>query len=45
VGYLPMATLAPGRHDLSLVWNAEGGERGPERRREYRIPFWYAPDP
>ncbi len=24
VGYLPMATLAPGRHDLSLVWNAEG---------------------
>ncbi len=45
VGYLPMAGLAPGRHDLSLVWNAEGGERGPERRREYHIPFWYAPDP
>lgn len=45
VGYLPMAGLVPGRHDLNLVWNAEGGERGPERRRECRIPFWYAPDP
>lgn len=45
VGYLPTAGLAPGRHDLRLVWNAEGGERGPERRRQYRIPFWYAPDP
>ncbi|MHC1652636.1 hypothetical protein ACODUL_04995 [Stenotrophomonas maltophilia] len=45
VGYLPMAGLAPGRHDLSLVWNVEGSERGPERRREYHIPFWYAPDP
>lgn len=45
VGYLSMAGLVPGRHDLNLVWNAEGGERGPERRREYRIPFWYAPDP
>ncbi len=45
VGYLSMAGLVPGRHDLNLVWNAEGGERGPERRREYRIPFWYAPEP
>lgn len=45
VGYLPTAGLAPGRHDLSLVWNAEGGTRGGDRRREYRIPFWYAPDP
>lgn len=45
VGYLPTAGLAPGRHDLSLVWNAEGGARGGDRRREFRIPFWYAPDP
>ena len=45
VGYLPTAGLAPGRHDLSLVWNAEGGTRGGDRRREFRIPFWYAPDP
>lgn len=45
VGYLPTAGLAPGRHDLNLVWNAEGSEHGAERRREFRIPFWYAPDP
>lgn len=45
VGYLPTAGLTPGRHDLSLVWNAEGGTRGGDRRREFRIPFWYAPDP
>ncbi|PTA73685.1 MULTISPECIES: hypothetical protein [unclassified Stenotrophomonas] len=45
VGYLPTAGLTPGRHDLSLVWNAQGGTRGGDRRREFRIPFWYAPDP
>lgn len=45
VGYLPTAGLAPGRHDLDLVWNATGGERGAGRRRAFRIPFWYAPDP
>lgn len=45
VGYLPMADLKPGRHDLRLIWNADGGERGPSRRREYSIPFWYAPEP
>jgi len=44
-GYLPMAGLAPGRHDLHLLWNSEGPERGADRRREYFIPFWYAPDP
>ncbi|QIO87460.1 hypothetical protein G9274_001145 [Stenotrophomonas rhizophila] len=43
-GYLPLEGLSPGRHDLLLVWNADGGKRGRERRREYRIPFWYAPD-
>lgn len=45
VEYLPMTGLAPGRHDLNLVWNAEGAEQGAERRRAFRIPFWYAPDP
>ncbi len=45
VGYLPTRGLAPGRHDLELVWNATGGERGGGRRRAFRIPFWYAPDP
>lgn len=45
VGYLPMTGLAAGRHDLRLVWNADGGQRGPGRRREYSIPFWYAPEP
>jgi len=44
-GYLPMAGLAPGRHDLHLLWNAGGPTRGGDRRREYFIPFWYAPDP
>ena len=42
LGYVPIATLAPGRHDLLLVWNAEG-EEGQLRRREYRIPFWFTP--
>lgn len=44
-GYLPMAGLAPGRHDLHLLWNAGGPTRGGDRQREYFIPFWYAPDP
>jgi hypothetical protein len=43
-GYLPTAGLAPGRHDLLAVWNADGGGDGPQRRREYRIPFWFAPE-
>ncbi|MEG2804768.1 hypothetical protein [Stenotrophomonas sp.] len=44
VGYLPLAALPPGRHDLRLVWNPGGPERGAARRRSYRIPFWYAPE-
>ena len=44
VGYLPLQGLAPGRHDLHLVWHAQGESTGPDRRREYRIPFWYTPD-
>jgi hypothetical protein len=43
-GYLPTAGLAPGRHDLLAIWNADGAEDGPQRRREYRIPFWFAPE-
>lgn len=43
VGYLPLDGLAPGRHDLALVWNPGGEAGGPARRREYRIPFWYTP--
>ena len=43
LGYVPIATLAPGRHDLLLVWNAEGEKEGQLRRREYRIPFWFTP--
>lgn len=43
IGYLDIATLAPGRHDLRLVWNAGGGEDGQLREREYSIPFWFAP--
>ncbi|WP_298577605.1 hypothetical protein [uncultured Luteimonas sp.] len=43
VGYLDMAALAHGRHDLHLVWNADGGDRGVRRRREYTIPFWLSP--
>ncbi|WP_457319782.1 hypothetical protein [Stenotrophomonas sp. P5_B8] len=45
VGYLPLSALPPGRHDLLLVWNADSDAKGAGRRREYRIPFWYAPDP
>ncbi|MCF7751048.1 hypothetical protein KQ945_09855 [Bacillus subtilis subsp. subtilis] len=44
VGYLPLAALPPGRHDLRLVWNPGGPERGTQRHRDYRIPFWYAPE-
>lgn len=42
-GYLPMAGLAAGRHDLFLVWNAEGEDSGRSRRREYLVPFWLSP--
>ncbi|MDH5832785.1 hypothetical protein [Luteimonas kalidii] len=43
VGYLDVSGLAPGRHDLRLLWNAEGGDSGRLRRREYFIPFWFTP--
>lgn len=43
VGYLPLTALAPGRHDLLLVWNSDGESDGRLRRREYRIPFWFTP--
>lgn len=42
-GYLPMAGLAAGRHDLVLVWNPGGDERDDEREFRYRIPFWLSP--
>ena len=43
VGYLPIADLRPGRHDLVLVWNGDGKDAGMMRRREYHIPFWFTP--
>ena len=42
-GYLSMAGRQPGRHDLLLIWNADGDETGRIRRREHRIPFWFSP--
>jgi hypothetical protein len=42
-GYLPVGDLAPGRHDLQVVWNPAGGKSGRSRRIEYRIPFWLSP--
>lgn len=43
VGYVPIGALPTGRHDLVLVWNPDGETSGPQRRREYRIPFWFTP--
>lgn len=43
LGYVPMAGITPGRHELSAVWNAGGGASGRTRRQEYRIPFWFSP--
>ncbi len=42
-GYLPLDRLAPGRHEVVVTWNAQGEDKGRNRRREYRIPFWFAP--
>lgn len=42
-GYLPMAGLVAGRHELRATWNAAGGERRSQKSREYIIPFWFAP--
>lgn len=44
MGYIDLRDKAPGRHDLRLVWNANSEETGPQRSREYLIPFWYDPD-
>ncbi len=42
-GYVPMAGLAAGRHELQIVWNAAGGERRSRKAKTYVIPFWFAP--
>jgi len=44
VGYIDLRAMAVGRHDLHLVWNPKGDDRGTDRRREFRIPFWYDPE-
>lgn len=43
VGYIDLRGKPPGRHDMQLLWNARGSEEGLQRRREFRIPFWYDP--
>lgn len=43
VGYIPIADLVPGRHDLEVEWNAGGGEDSASPARKYRIPFWFTP--
>lgn len=43
LGYIDLRNKAPGRHDLRLVWNGASEEKGPQRKREYVIPFWYDP--
>jgi hypothetical protein len=40
-GYLSLAGLAPGRHELRVGWNAGTGAAG--KPVEYRIPFWFSP--
>lgn len=42
-GYLPLAGLAPGRHDLHMVWNPSGPDTGQDRMRVFTIPFWFMP--
>jgi len=44
VGYIRLSGMAPGRHDLALVWNQQGELKGPQRRRSFSIPFWYDVD-
>lgn len=44
MGYIDLQDRDAGRHDLHLQWNARGDERGVQRRREFRIPFWYDPE-
>lgn len=43
LGYIEVSGLRTGRHELRLSWNAEGGDSGPLRRRDYVIPFWFTP--
>ena len=44
LGYLAMAGLAPGRHELVAVWNAaETSKRLSRQPVTYTIPFWFAP--
>ncbi|WP_132998636.1 hypothetical protein [Luteimonas arsenica] len=43
VGYVAIADLPPGRHDLRLAWNEAGDAKGQLRRRDFRIPFWFTP--
>lgn len=42
-GYLPLAGMMPGRHELEVIWNDSGPDEGSDRRRTYAIPFWFAP--
>lgn len=41
--YLPLAGLAPGKHELAVTWNPHGSDGGEDTPVEYRIPFWFAP--
>ena len=43
LGYIEISRLPAGLHRLHLEWNADGGESGALRRREYLIPFWFTP--
>ncbi len=43
VGYIPIAELLPGRHDLEIRWNADGGDEGLLQVRKYHVPFWFTP--
>jgi hypothetical protein len=37
-GYLSLAGLAPGRHELQVQWSGDGAAA-----QVYRIPFWFSP--
>jgi len=41
--YLPLAGLAPGKHELAVTWNPHGSDGSEDTPVEYRIPFWFAP--
>lgn len=42
-GYLSLAGLAPGRHELSVRWNASAPQSGAGAAVDYRVPFWFSP--